>query len=40
VIYYLTVGRTKEFAPVISPSADDPPLVSATPPGTATQHEG
>jgi hypothetical protein len=25
---------------VISPSADDPPLVSATPPGTATQHEG
>jgi amino acid transporter len=40
VIYYLAVGRTKEFAPVISPSADDPPLVSATPPGTATQHEG
>jgi amino acid transporter len=40
VLYYLTVGRTKEFAPVISPSADDPPLVSATPPGTATQHEG
>ncbi len=32
-IYYLAVGRTKEFAPVISPSADDPPLVAAAPPG-------
>ena len=39
-IYYLAVGRTKEFAPVISPSADDPPLVSAAPPGQATQPEG
>jgi amino acid transporter len=40
VIYYLAVGRRKEFAPVISPSADDPPLVSATPPTQATQPEG
>ena len=39
-IYYLAVGRTKEFAPVISPSADDPPLVPAAPPGPATQPEG
>jgi amino acid transporter len=39
-IYYLAVGRTKEFAPVISPSADDPPLVSAAPPTQATQPEG
>ncbi|HEY2304311.1 MAG TPA: APC family permease [Streptosporangiaceae bacterium] len=39
-IYYLAVGRTKEFAPVISPSADDPPLVPATPPTQATQPEG
>ncbi len=38
-IYYFAVGRTKEFAPVISPSADDPPLVAAAPPGTA-QPEG
>jgi len=41
VIYYLAVGRRKEIAPVISPSADDPPLVSATPPTqTATPPEG
>jgi amino acid transporter len=40
VIYYLVTGRRKEFAPVISPSADDPPLVSATPPAQATQPEG
>ena len=40
VIYYLAVGRTKEFAPVISPAADDPPLVSAPAPGPATQPEG
>jgi hypothetical protein len=40
VIYYLVTGRRKEFAPVISPSADDPPLVSATPPTQATQPEG
>ena len=39
-IYYLAVGRTKEFAPVISPSADDPPLVAAAPPGPAAQPEG
>jgi amino acid transporter len=39
-IYYLAVGRTKEFAPVIAPSADDPPLVAAAPPSTATQPEG
>ena len=39
-IYYFAVGRTKEFAPVISPSADDPPLVAAAPPGTAAQPEG
>jgi amino acid transporter len=39
-IYYLAVGRNKEFAPVISPSADDPPLVSAAPPTQATQPEG
>jgi len=40
VIYYLTVGRTKQFAPVISPSADDEPLVPAAPPGgPATQSE-
>jgi amino acid transporter len=40
VIYYFAAGRRKEFAPVISPSADDPPLVSATPPTQATQPEG
>jgi hypothetical protein len=40
VIYYLVTGRRKEFAPVISPSADDPPLVSAAPPTQATQPEG
>jgi hypothetical protein len=40
VIYYFAVGRRKEFAPVISPSADDPPLVSANPPGPAAQQEG
>jgi amino acid transporter len=33
VIYYLTVGRAKHFAPVITPAADDAPLVPATPPG-------
>jgi len=40
VIYYLAVGQRKEFAPVISPSADDPPLVSATPPTQAAPPEG
>jgi amino acid transporter len=39
-IYYLAVGRNKEFAPVIAPAADDAPLVSATPPIQATQPEG
>jgi amino acid transporter len=39
-IYYLAVGRNKQFAPVISPSADDPPLVPAAPPSQATQPEG
>jgi ABC-type amino acid transport system permease subunit len=39
VTYYLAVGRRKEFAPVIAPSADDAPLVAATGPGTATQSE-
>jgi amino acid transporter len=39
-IYYLWVGRRKEFAPVITPAADDPPLVSAAPPTQATQPEG
>ena len=27
-IYYLAVGRRKEFAPVIAPAGDDAPLVS------------
>jgi amino acid transporter len=39
-LYYLLTGRNKQFAPVISPSADDPPLVPAAPPGQATQSEG
>jgi amino acid transporter len=39
-IYYLAVGRRKEFAPVISPAADDPPLVAAAPPTQAAQPEG
>jgi amino acid transporter len=39
-IYYLWVGRRKEFAPVITPAADDPPLVSAAPPTKAAQPEG
>ena len=37
VIYYLAVGRSKQFAPVIAPSADDPPLAAAAPPSTGTQ---
>jgi len=40
VIYYFAAGRRKEFAPVITPAGDDPPLVSATPPTQATQPEG
>jgi hypothetical protein len=27
-IYYLAVGRTKEFAPVVTPAGDDEPLVT------------
>jgi amino acid transporter len=38
-IYYLAVGRRKEFAPVIAPAGDDAPLVSATPPGPAAPLE-
>ena len=38
-IYYLVVGRRKEFAPVIAPAGDDAPLVSATPPGPAAPPE-
>jgi amino acid transporter len=40
VIYYLAVGRRKEFAPIIAPAADDAPLVQAAPPGPASQPEG
>jgi amino acid transporter len=40
VIYYLAVGRRKEFAPVIAPAGDDAPLVSARPPGPAAPPEG
>jgi amino acid transporter len=39
-IYYLAVGRRKEFAPVIAPAGDDAPLVSAAPPSQAAQPEG
>jgi amino acid transporter len=35
-IYYLAVGRRKEFAPVIAPEGDDAPLVS----GAASRPEG
>ena len=28
VIYYLAVGRRKQFAPVIAPAGDDEPLVT------------
>ena len=38
-IYYLAVGRRKEFAPVIAPVGDDAPLVAAAPPGTAVPPE-
>ncbi len=31
-IYYLAVGRTKAFAPVIAPAGDDAPLAGAAPP--------
>jgi amino acid transporter len=41
-IYYLAVGRTKEFAPVMAPAGDDAPLVSgaAGQPGPASRPEG
>ncbi len=41
-IYYLVVGRSKQFAPVIAPAGDDAPLVSgaASPPGAASRPEG
>ena len=36
-----TVGRNKEFAPVIAPAGDDAPLVeAAAPPDPAAQPEG
>jgi len=38
-IYYLAVGRRKEFAPVIAPAGDDAPLVSAAPSGPAVPPE-
>jgi amino acid transporter len=38
-IYYLAVGRRKEFAPVVAPAGDDAPLVQAAPPGPAAQPE-
>jgi amino acid transporter len=34
-VYYLAVGRGKQFAPVIAPAWDDPPLAAATDPGRA-----
>ena len=40
VIYYLAVGRRKEFAPVIAPAGDDAPLVQAAPPGPVAPPEG
>jgi amino acid transporter len=41
-IYYLAVGRRKQFAPVIAPAEDDAPLVSGGPsqPGLASRPEG
>jgi hypothetical protein len=41
-IYYLAVGRNKQFAPVIAPAGDDAPLVSgaASQPGPASRPEG
>jgi amino acid transporter len=39
-IYYLLVGRRKEFAPVITPAADDAPLVAGTAPGAAASPPG
>jgi amino acid transporter len=41
-IYYLAVGRNKQFAPVIAPAGDDAPLVSeaAHQPGPVSPPEG
>jgi amino acid transporter len=41
-IYYLAVGRNKQFAPVIAPAGDDAPLVSeaARQPGPISPPEG
>ncbi len=41
-IYYLAVGRNKQFAPVIAPAGDDAPLVSeaARQPGPVSPPEG
>jgi amino acid transporter len=37
VIYYGAVGRSKEFAPVIAPAADDAPLVARAAPAPPTE---
>jgi hypothetical protein len=41
-VYYLLVARAKEFPPVITPAAGDPPLVpgAAAAPGAAGHPEG
>jgi amino acid transporter len=41
-IYYLLVGRSKQFAPIVAPAGDDAPLVSgaASPPGAVSRPEG
>jgi amino acid transporter len=41
-IYYLAVGRNKQFAPVIAPAGDDAPLASGavSQPGPASRPEG
>jgi len=41
-IYYLAVGRNKDFAPVVAPAGDDAPLVSeaARQPGPVSPPEG
>src|SRR5262249_21494000 len=40
VIYYLAVGRRKEFPPATAPAGDAAPLVPAAPPGPPAQREG
>jgi amino acid transporter len=37
VIYYGAIGRSKEFAPVIAPTADDAPLVARAAPAPPTE---